>query len=479
MTLLRSFLALLVALSLLVPLAAQAGTQDQMNTMFSSLTNYSAPGAYEGSRRGVVTGGSLFMRNNITRQQLFSFKPPSFRAGCGGLDWFGGSFSFLNMAQLEQTARAIVQGAAQYAFGLAVQAMCPQCFEIMKDLEKYVQEMNKATNFSCQQAMNLIDESAFGQKMHEAINTKRSILSLMTGDSTEATATMTNNGGTQASTSSQNLNDGSSLSLATTGNIVWEALGKVNADTWFTGTGGSPSDIPIKNLLMSLTGSVIFYYDTTDTDATEKQLQSKHLPALVSLPDKLLLGGTGVEWYDCGGGGTEAIQCKNPIKQTNGTLKGFRQLISEQLFGDGADMGILGKIRAKIATQTYTTGQENLIRLTGISGVLKGFPDQRTAVLVASQIVDALAYDLASGMVAESRKVVQDAIYKNKDKWPVDQAMKFLQETGEVQSKLQKLRGEAVRNATSSYTAAAAVRELAGAGASAKVLVIPPEYASR
>ncbi len=53
--------------------------------------------------------------------------PPSFSAGCGGIDLFGGSFSFINMNQFVDLMRAVASNAAGYAFQLAINAMCPDC----------------------------------------------------------------------------------------------------------------------------------------------------------------------------------------------------------------------------------------------------------------------------------------------------------------------------------------------------------------
>jgi len=56
--------------------------------------NYTRPQAYDGQRAGFVTLGSLYVRSAPRNTSLANLQLPSIRAGCGGIDIFGGSFSF-------------------------------------------------------------------------------------------------------------------------------------------------------------------------------------------------------------------------------------------------------------------------------------------------------------------------------------------------------------------------------------------------
>src|SRR5574337_1610945 len=75
--------------------------------------------AHLGQRRGVITGGSMVARNRVMSANMVSFVPPSFSAGCGGIDLFSGSFSFINMNQFVDLMRAVAANAAGYAFQMA------------------------------------------------------------------------------------------------------------------------------------------------------------------------------------------------------------------------------------------------------------------------------------------------------------------------------------------------------------------------
>src|SRR6188768_267711 len=68
----------------------------EVNAMFNNLGtmgNYTAPGAFRGQTFNTYTGGSLFMRSPNKVYQLAAIQFPSAKAGCGGIDVFGGSFS--------------------------------------------------------------------------------------------------------------------------------------------------------------------------------------------------------------------------------------------------------------------------------------------------------------------------------------------------------------------------------------------------
>ena len=72
---------------------ARADLQGEMNLFFDSLANTTDPTITSTARRGVIAGGNVQIRNRIVDTNLVTFTPPSFQAGCGGVDLFGGSFS--------------------------------------------------------------------------------------------------------------------------------------------------------------------------------------------------------------------------------------------------------------------------------------------------------------------------------------------------------------------------------------------------
>lgn len=120
----------------LLPAAARADLQGELEQMFGALSNTTPPGVWETQRRGVISGGSLTTRNRIMQENLVSFAPPRFEAGCGGIDLFGGSFSFINADQFVQLLRSIASNASGYAFQIALDAMCQSCMQNLETLQK-------------------------------------------------------------------------------------------------------------------------------------------------------------------------------------------------------------------------------------------------------------------------------------------------------------------------------------------------------
>ena len=110
-----------------LPVAA-ADLNAEMQRMFSDLGtvgNVTSPGAFRGQTMNTMTGGNLMMRTPGKNYQLGSVALPSLKAGCGGIDVFGGSFSFINKAQFTAMLQNIGANATGYAFQLAIDSISP------------------------------------------------------------------------------------------------------------------------------------------------------------------------------------------------------------------------------------------------------------------------------------------------------------------------------------------------------------------
>ena len=100
--------------------ALSGGLQSELNELFGNISNYTQPGIYESTRRGVLAGGGAQIRSRRMNIQLIAFEPPNIKAGCGGIDIFLGSFSYINLDQFISFLRAIAANAAGYAFQMAL-----------------------------------------------------------------------------------------------------------------------------------------------------------------------------------------------------------------------------------------------------------------------------------------------------------------------------------------------------------------------
>ncbi|MCZ0198736.1 conjugal transfer protein TraH [Escherichia coli] len=119
----KPLLVLCAALLTVTP-AASADVNSDMNQFFNKLgfaSNTTQPGVWQGQAAGYAYGGSLYARTQVKNVQLISMTLPDINAGCGGIDAYLGSFSFINSEQLQRFVKQIMSNAAGYFFDLALQ----------------------------------------------------------------------------------------------------------------------------------------------------------------------------------------------------------------------------------------------------------------------------------------------------------------------------------------------------------------------
>lgn len=155
----RSAASLLMLFIAFHAVPARADLEQEMNDLFGSISNVTNGQAHLGARRGVVSAGSIYIRNQNVNVRPFQTNMPRIDAGCGGIDFFGGSFSFINSEQLIQLGRSIAANATGYAFKVAINALSPTIGGLMSELEAKIQAMNDLAWNSCTAAQKLVDES--------------------------------------------------------------------------------------------------------------------------------------------------------------------------------------------------------------------------------------------------------------------------------------------------------------------------------
>lgn len=136
---------------------------DPMQTIFNDMYNSTPPRfSQQGNGRYGVSLGSFSYRPNISQPaNIVAARMPNFKMdGCGNIDMFVGSFSMISGDELSQMARAIMQGAATYAFDLALTSISPMASDIKKELTRMVQEMNKFSKNGCEIGANLAAKAA-------------------------------------------------------------------------------------------------------------------------------------------------------------------------------------------------------------------------------------------------------------------------------------------------------------------------------
>ena len=110
------------SLMLAVPVPALAGVESEMQSFMNEMgaqANVTGPSAYQGQSAGYYSGGAMWARFPQKNIQPFNLQLPHARAGCGGIDLFAGSFSFINTAELVAMLKATANNALAFAFKLA------------------------------------------------------------------------------------------------------------------------------------------------------------------------------------------------------------------------------------------------------------------------------------------------------------------------------------------------------------------------
>lgn len=133
----------MVIFTLMLPTISHADwASDYFNDMKNnSVLRQSATIQAQGST--TYSGGGWTWEGGNATLQPFQVKAPSISAGCSGISFDFGAFSFLEdeeklIAFLEQ----LLAAAPGYAFELAMQILCPSCLDIMNTLNQIANTIN-------------------------------------------------------------------------------------------------------------------------------------------------------------------------------------------------------------------------------------------------------------------------------------------------------------------------------------------------
>jgi len=119
---------------------------------------------YDTQRRGGIIGGSISVRIPNKSISVVNFTPPSFEAGCGGIDMNFGAFGFIDGQELIELLKRIGQQAKALLFQIAVETLNQMLGGLMKEFAAKVQSLNEMLRSSCDLASGLAGSvvNAFG-----------------------------------------------------------------------------------------------------------------------------------------------------------------------------------------------------------------------------------------------------------------------------------------------------------------------------
>ncbi|STX81705.1 TraH pilus assembly protein [Legionella busanensis] len=138
---------------------AYANISQDLDNFFNKMgyaSNVTSPGAFESQAAGFFGGGSLYSRNQVRQYQLVQLDLPSYRAGCGGIDLFTGSMSFLSEQKLVDLGKSVMTNAGAYAVDVMLASTVPELKQVRDYLQQLEQMANQASINSCQLSQNMV-----------------------------------------------------------------------------------------------------------------------------------------------------------------------------------------------------------------------------------------------------------------------------------------------------------------------------------
>jgi conjugative transfer pilus assembly protein TraH len=274
---------------LAIPLPGITGDlNSEVNDMFNNLGaigNYTAPGAFRGQTYNTYTGGSLMMRSPNKVYQLASIQFPSIKAGCGGIDIFGGSFSHISSEEFKNMLRNITSALPGVAFQLALEAVSPLLGGLTKWAKGLETWINNARINSCETAKAIVSTAAeaMGYSSQEAC----ADLAIDMGMESDRDAARRRCATDRSSilSSARSSGDANVRNKAPfVGNLTWKALQYA----------GTYLDDQERELIMSMVGTIIYYTEESNRDP------EPFAPTLTSI-SQLLYG-------QAAGSGTDVVQ---------------------------------------------------------------------------------------------------------------------------------------------------------------------------
>ncbi|MFX2257889.1 conjugal transfer protein TraH [Acinetobacter variabilis] len=409
--------------------ATTGGLDSFMGDMYSNTT---APGMFQTQQRGVISGGSFVGRFGIKSINLVSFDPPRVSAGCGGINLFGGSFSFINAKELTQLLRAVAQNALGLLFQLGLNAISQPLSSLLTTWSAKLQEMNSLLKNSCEAARKLFQIDKTGGAMLDAVKGSMGEIKTQTGGFKDYFSNVQKNFTSGWNSLRGNSPDGQATSradkaiqeLPNVGNVTWRAINATDSyKAIMPNTGGS--EVEAKIMLMNVIGTEVFNASTQTTDGDNAcstgSGQCDPKPArynsVIGISDLISPQDT-KPFYACQTGDTADEGCqKLPLNETarlSTYFKGVALIVNRNLYGIespkenldrsliltaiSSGKGIVGKAGKPNIESVLSPSEKAFYasvntQLIGYISKVNNQPDQ--VVLIAEHIRPIIIHDMA------------------------------------------------------------------------------------
>lgn len=343
--------AALVASLNLAASPAHAGVASEMNAFFNDAggaANVTGPSAFEGQSAGYYSLGNLWTRFPQKSVSPFNLQLPSARAGCGGIDLFSGSFSFINTAEIVAMLKATANNALGFAFKLAIDSISPEIGKVMDEFAQKAQLLNQMNISSCETAQALVGG------LWPQMDTTRATICEAVGNSQgifsdwAAARQNCNNGNRRDSTIAANSDPAMADQLVgEPHNYTWEALRKSDKFGAF--------DKEFSEYIMTLVGTVVTRPSTDSSVGGQVTMVGPAEEAVVTA----LLDGTS------GGAAVNILRCDDDALCLNLTTQTLSVPESAALRPRIA--GMIKSIAAKIRTDVaINAAEKQLLNMSSI-----------------------------------------------------------------------------------------------------------------
>lgn len=384
---------------------ANAGLQDALDGMF--LSNSSAPSAFESQSRGGFVGGSVAMRTPVRNINLATFDPPRLAAGCGGIDMYGGSFSFINTDQLVALFRQIASNAVGLAFKAAIDYINPALGKMMQEFQSKIQALNENMKNTCAIANQVVKTFSDPDARKDVADSAAAAVESAKGgfdDLWEGATSFFS----EPNKATREANQGGYCQ--TCGNPVWKALVSTGAGKLLGNPDTTESNEDRANeIVMSLIGTVILSTNNADTttiggkDQKDTGTVKPYTLTLINLL-KGSSNGEPLKIWTCADG-HERDECTR-LTETSLSFEGMQGYVNRMMFGQATGLSggiqstsIVGKLQGCETTAcSFTTAQKNFLNSiqTPTLSLLRQVQSSPGAVEhVATRLVDVMAHEIA------------------------------------------------------------------------------------
>jgi len=242
----------LLAVACYMPVLSSANMQAALDGMFTSVTN---PSAYHSQNRMGAVGGALSLRTPNQRVNLMTLDMPRYDMGCGAIDMFGGSFSFINADKLIAIMRNIGQIAVAALFKIAIAAISEKLSLNISEFTKIMHDLNNMKMNSCKVgaaiAGKIADATGIGSAKNQSADNKADVLKAATGKDSEGWGQWWK----KLSMSLDEKVPPADSNIGEAGNSTWRALW--NSEAHKTVMMGDGKDGVVATLIMNIAGTEI------------------------------------------------------------------------------------------------------------------------------------------------------------------------------------------------------------------------------